>query len=389
MQMRGPLGLGSRSKEKTWWSNTTMRRAVKPWLCQPSKRLLIPLLSLALISLAFLKLPIFHTDPKAVEVPVDPIHRERVHLHVREILAKKCRPSFARQRMEADHHSSKLVVEPFLDKNTHLNEKIFQHPPPFGFTGMKSRLQEILKLLPASSEVRRGAQDCHRCVVIGNGGILKGLGLGPLLNQFDVVIRLNSGPVRDFSADVGNRTSIRMSYPESCPKVWEDKDSDLKYVAVIYKYADFHWLRAMITKTSISLWDWLFFWQSVPGSVPINASQFRLLNPEIIREASSDLLHYPDPRQRLWGWDQNVPTLGVSALNLATYLCDEVSLAGFGYNLSQKEAALHYYDHRPMTSMLKEAMHDVQTETVFLKRLVTSGSVTDLTGGIHCSFCSS
>ncbi len=63
--------------------------------------------------------------------------------------------------------------------------------------------------------------------------------------------RLNSGPVRGFSADVGNRTSIRMSYPEGSPKVWEDMDSDLRFVAVIYKSVDFHWLRAMITKTSV------------------------------------------------------------------------------------------------------------------------------------------
>ncbi len=65
------------------------------------------------------------------------------------------------------------------------------------------------------------------------------------------VCRLNSGPVRGFSADVGNRTSIRMSYPEGSPKVWEDMDSDLRFVAVIYKSVDFHWLRAMITKTSV------------------------------------------------------------------------------------------------------------------------------------------
>ncbi|KAK9963498.1 hypothetical protein ABG768_006680, partial [Culter alburnus] len=53
-----------------------MRRTVKPWLCQPSKRLLISLLSLAMLSLALLKLPLFHTDPKPVEVPVDIIYRE-------------------------------------------------------------------------------------------------------------------------------------------------------------------------------------------------------------------------------------------------------------------------------------------------------------------------
>ncbi|CAM4609463.1 unnamed protein product [Leuciscus chuanchicus] len=249
MQKRGLFVLGSKSK-KSQMSDATMRRAVKLWL-QPSKRLLILLLSLAVISLGILKLPLFYTDPKPVEVPVDPIYQERIHSYVKEILARECRPSFARQRMKAEHYSSTPVVEPFLDKNTQLNEQIFQYPPPFGFMHMKNKLQEILNLLPTSSESRHGVRDCHRCVVIGNGGILKGLGLGPLLNQFDIIIRLNNAPVQDFSADVGNRTSIRMSYPESCPKVWEDMDSELKYVAVIYKSVDFHWLRAMITKTSI------------------------------------------------------------------------------------------------------------------------------------------
>ncbi|KTG01666.1 hypothetical protein cypCar_00031923 [Cyprinus carpio] len=385
MRKRTPLVPDSRSAERILWSDN-MRRVVRQWHCQPSRRLLIALLSLALISLALLKLPLFHPDPKPVEVPVDPVYRERVHSYVREILAKECRPSFARQKMEAEHSSSTPVLEPFLDKNTNLKEQIFQYSPPFGFLDMKNKLQEILDLLPASSEERRGGRDCRRCLVIGNGGILKGLGLGPLLNQFDTIIRLNSGPVRGFSADVGNRTSIRMSYPEGSPKVWEDTDSDIRFVAVIYKSVDFHWLRAMITNTSVSLWDWLFFWQNVPVSVPLKASQFLLLNPEIIRETALDLLHYPNVKKRLWGWDQNVPTLGVSALNLATYLCDEVSLAGFGYNLSQKDAPLHYYDHRPMTSMLKEAMHDVQTETAFLKRLITTGSISDLTGGIHSVF---
>lgn len=84
---------------------------------------------------------------------------------------------------------------------------------------------------------------------------------------------------------------------------------------------------------------------------------------------------------------QNIPTLGVSAVNLATYLCDEVSLAGFGYNLSQKATPLHYYDNLPMATMLKQAMHNVDQETIFLQRLVAAGSILDLTGGVNCSFC--
>lgn len=66
-----------------------------------------------------------------------------------------------------------------------------------------------------------------------------------------VLSRLNSGPVQSYSRDVGNRSSIRMSYPEGSPKVWEDMDPKLKYVAVIYKSVDFNWLNAMITKQKV------------------------------------------------------------------------------------------------------------------------------------------
>lgn len=81
--------------------------------------------------------------------------------------------------------------------------------------------------------------------------------------------------------------------------------------------------------------------------------------------------------------------MGATALNLATYLCDEVSLAGFGYNLSQKEAPLHYYDSLPMTAMLAQAMHNVDRERALLQSLAREGTVSDLTGGLHCSFCPS
>lgn len=63
--------------------------------------------------------------------------------------------------------------------------------------------------------------------------------------------RLNSGPVRDFSRDVGNRTTFRISYPEGSPKTWEDADPQLQFVAVIYKSVDFNWLHAMISGTTL------------------------------------------------------------------------------------------------------------------------------------------
>ncbi|MEQ2192751.1 hypothetical protein XENOCAPTIV_016676 [Xenoophorus captivus] len=127
-----------------------------------------------------------------------------------------------------------------------------------------------------------------------------------------------------------------MSYPEGTPLHWADTDPHVVFVAVVYKTVDLSWISAMIKKLRV-----------------------------------------------------NVPTLGVSALNLASLLCDEVSLVGFGYNLSQQGVPLHYYDHLPMTVMQQQKMHNVGKETQLLHKLVKEGVITDLTGGIHCSFCSS
>ncbi|KAG2465977.1 RPA1 polymerase, partial [Polypterus senegalus] len=223
--------------------------------------------------------------------------------------------------------------------------------------------------------------------MLGSGGILRGLELGHLLDQFDVIIRLNNAPVKDFSKDVGTRTTIRMSYPEGSPKTWDDFDPNILFVAVIYKRVDFNWLKAMVTKEQLSLFDWIFFWQEVAGSIPIKPSQFRILNPEIVIQTAMDLLQLPPPRWKLWGQDQNVPTLGAIASIMATYLCDEVSLAGFGYDLSQPEAPLHYYENTRMDAMKSQTMHNVDNERQFLASLVKAGVIKDLTGGIHCTFC--
>ena len=46
-----------------------------------------------------------------------------------------------------------------------------------------------------------------------------------------------------------------------------------------------------------------------------------------------------------------VPTLGASAVVMALQLCDQVSLAGFGYDMQHPEARLHYYETIRMGAM--------------------------------------
>ncbi|XP_024139052.1 lactosylceramide alpha-2,3-sialyltransferase isoform X2 [Oryzias melastigma] len=349
------------------------------------------LVGLALACLVMASLMLIGTGPsKPVEWQhVSAEHKQKVHEYVHKVLEGECRPRGSRQKLLALLPASSQATQPFLWREKVFPDNLFQYPPPFGFRGLEGKVEDLLDQLPAESEPEESAGKCRRCVVVGNGGVLKGLELGPLINRFDTIIRLNSGPLGKFVADVGNRTSFRMSYPEGTPIHWGDTDPHTLFVAVVYKSVDLSWISAMVNKLAVPLWDWLFFWQKVPKEIPLDPQRFRLLNPLVIKETALDLLKYPLPRPLLWGWDQNVPTLGVSALNLASLLCDEVSLAGFGYNLPHQNVPLHYYDHQSIGVMQKQTMHNVDTETQFLQNLVKEHTITDLTGGIHCSFCSS
>ncbi|XP_060043298.1 lactosylceramide alpha-2,3-sialyltransferase isoform X2 [Erinaceus europaeus] len=284
-------------------------------------------------------------------------------------------------------HRYSMDLPPFVEKAPEMNAAEYQYDPPFGFRKFSSKVQNILEILPEHNFPEHlKAKSCRRCVVIGSGGILHGLELGHALNQFDVVIRLNSAPIEGYSEHVGNKTTIRMTYPEGAPLSSLDYDSNELFVVVLFKSVDFNWLQAVIKNESLPFWMRLFFWKQVVEKIPLQPKQFRILNPVIIKETAFDILQFTESQSRFWGLDKNIPTIGVIAVVLATHLCDEVSLVGFGYNLSQPKTPLHYFDNLCMAAMNLQTMHNVTTETRFLLKLVKEGVVKDLSGGIHCEF---
>ncbi|XP_015393091.2 lactosylceramide alpha-2,3-sialyltransferase isoform X4 [Panthera tigris] len=260
---------------------------------------------------------------------------KRAQKYAQQVLQKECRPKFAKKSMaQLFEHRYSMDLPPFVKEAPKVNEAEYKYDPPFGFRRFSSQVQSLLEILPEHDMPEHlKAKSCRRCVVIGSGGILHGLALGHALNQFDVVIRLNSAPVEGYSEHVGNKTTIRMTYPEGAPLSDLDYYSHDLFVAVLFKSVDFNWLQAMVKNETL-----------------------------------------------------NVPTMGVIAVVLATHLCDEVSLAGFGYDLNQPKTPLHYFDNLCMAAMNFQTMHNVTTETRFLLKLVKEGVVKDLSGGIHCEF---
>lgn len=319
---------------------------------------------------------------------VDPDQIKRAQRYAQQVLQKECRPRFAKTAMALlFEHRYSMNLEPFVQKVPRASEAELKYDPPFGFRKLSSKVQSLLDMLPEHDVPEHlGAKQCKRCVVVGNGGILYGLELGHTLNQFDVVIRLNSAPVEGYSEHVGNKTTIRMTYPEGAPLSDVEYHSNDLFVTVLFKSVDFKWLQAMIKNETLPFWARLFFWKQVAEKIPLQPKNFRILNPVIIKETAFDILQYSEPQWRFWGQDKNIPTIGAIAVVLATHLCDEVSLAGFGYDLSRPRAPLHYFDSQCMSAMNFQFMHNVTTETKFLLKLIKEGVVTDLSGGIHCEF---
>ncbi|XP_051010676.1 lactosylceramide alpha-2,3-sialyltransferase [Acomys russatus] len=319
---------------------------------------------------------------------VGPDHVKRAQRYAQQVLQKECRPRFAKTAMALlFEHRYSMNLEPFVQKAPRASEAELKYDPPFGFRKLSSTVQSLLDLLPEHDVPEHlRAKHCKRCVVVGNGGILRGLELGHALNQFDVVIRLNSAPVEGYSEHVGNKTTIRMTYPEGAPLSDAEYYSNDLFVTVLFKSVDFKWLQAMIKNETLPFWVRLFFWKQVTRKIPLQPKHFRILNPVIIQETAFDILQYTEPQWRFWGSDKNIPTIGVIAVVLATHLCDEVSLAGFGYDLSRPRTPLHYFDSQCMSAMNLQIMHNVTTETKFLLRLIKEGVVKDLSGGVQREF---
>ncbi|KAF5909390.1 DNA repair and recombination protein RAD54-like, partial [Clarias magur] len=84
------------------------------------------------------------------------------------------------------------------------------------------------------------------------------------------------------------------------------------------------------------------FWKSVAREVPREAADMRILNPYFIQEAAFQFIGLPH-NNGLMGRG-NIPTLGTVAITMALHNCDEVAVAGFGYDMNNPHAPLHYYE---------------------------------------------
>ncbi|XP_072335790.1 ST3 beta-galactoside alpha-2,3-sialyltransferase 7 [Scyliorhinus torazame] len=308
----------------------------------------------------------------------------RLHNRSDTIISTPCEANSSRSKFSVLYPGKQLHRIPVFVQNGKiplLGAALYK--PPLGFRGCEKQLQEIMELLPQAGPPQELASiGCTRCAVVGNGAILRGSRLGAFIDQHDIIIRMNNGPVNGHEIDVGWKTTLRITYPESAPQSPGDYDPSSLFVMATYKSTDLAWLNAIVRKKPMHLWQKMWFWQSVVESIPLEAKNYRILNLDIVRETALNLLGFPEPHSHQWMWKQVLPTLGLISITTALQLCDEVNLAGFGYDMSRPDLPLHYYETVRISAMNTQAVHDVNRERLFLASLVKAKVVNDLTGGI-------
>ncbi|XP_048061539.1 ST3 beta-galactoside alpha-2,3-sialyltransferase 7 [Megalobrama amblycephala] len=288
------------------------------------------------------------------------------------LLSQSCRSGWSVERvMTLPTPTGLLKIPVFLENGT----QDWALPPPLGLQGSEEIVAQALKALPYTG-VPTGPETCRRCVVVGSGGILRGKNLGPHIDQYNIIIRVNDAPVFGFERDAGSRTTIRLIYPEGAPSLLQEYENTEVVALVVFKSLDIAWLTSAVTKEPLSWWSKLWFWREVIDTIPLQPENVRILNPEIMYRTGQVLQTYAENQRKM------VPTLGITAVVLALQVCDEVSIAGFGYDLQNPGALLHYYGSLRMDAMRAQVVHDVSAETILLRELVKAGAVRDLTGAL-------
>uniref|UniRef100_A0A8D0D234 CMP-N-acetylneuraminate-beta-galactosamide-alpha-2,3-sialyltransferase 1 n=1 Tax=Sander lucioperca TaxID=283035 RepID=A0A8D0D234_SANLU len=250
-------------------------------------------------------------------------------------------------------------VEPFLSANYNLSEDVFNwwkrlQSEKGNFSTFRQTVDRLFLTVPPSPDLLESSPDrCRTCAVVGNSVNLRRSHYGPLIDFHDVIIRVNTGRIKGYEADVGTRTTHRVMYPESSM----DLDNTTHLVLAPFKTVDFEWLiinkTLEIHKFAPGLMSWFIKIGLKPNS---DSQQVMVLNPAFMRYVHDMWLEKKG----------KYPSTGFLALILALHMCDEVSV--FGYGADSDGNWSHYWE-KLNNKRLKTGPHPGDTEYRMIQEL--------------------
>ncbi|XP_039081351.1 CMP-N-acetylneuraminate-beta-galactosamide-alpha-2,3-sialyltransferase 1-like [Hyaena hyaena] len=198
---------------------------------------------------------------------------------------------------------------------------------------------------------------CRTCAVVGNSRFLRGSGHGFRINQHDMVLRMNQAPVLGFETDVGNKTTMRIMYPEMA----STRDHGTQLLLLPLNSSGLKWFMEV-------LWEQSFRSPINPGFQIVQVPSGSNKNKDKVLVLSLTFLQYVQDR---WlgkhGW---FPSLGFVGLLYALHTCDQVSLFGFGTDEFMRLS--HYWDDK---YWLKSNIHNFKEERKVILKLECEGKV--------------
>lgn len=306
-------------------------------------------------------------------------------------------PSSIRKRIGATEFGATfLPTIPVLQWAQHAREDEYQRLRRYGGAhGWKDISWDVLKsslsLLNASSsallfDIRPLAARCTRCAVVGNGGILRGSGMGPTIDAHDYVFRVNGAITEGFEHDVGSRTSFYVFSTNTMVNALHSYAADgfrhppqtpeTCYVFLPDHDRDYLLLRAALSQQPVdSGQDEGVHPQQFFGE-DLQAGKFRMLHPDFIRYLRNRFL-----RSHILAtphWQLYRPSTGAVMLLTAIHTCDQVSAFGF-MTLGYRAYSDHYFDrgHKEVHFFIN---HDLMMEMQLWQRLQRSGILWLYTG---------
>ncbi|XP_051788543.1 ST3 beta-galactoside alpha-2,3-sialyltransferase 8 [Erpetoichthys calabaricus] len=190
---------------------------------------------------------------------------------------------------------------------------------------------------------------CRRCAVVGNSGHLLHSNLGQLISSHDYVFRMNRGKTRGYEADVGNKTTHHIMYPESA----QDLDKGVHLVLLPFKVQDLHWLASALSTGEIKR-----TYTRVKTKIQTDRDKIVVINPSFF--------HYV---YRNWTNSQGkYPSTGLLAIMLAVHMCDQVSV--FGYGADKLGNWHHYWENNTFGGAFrKTGVHNADNEMEIIQKL--------------------
>ncbi|ABI99305.1 A(2,3)-sialyltransferase [Deerpox virus W-848-83] len=255
----------------------------------------------------------------------------------------------------------------FLNKKliTHINKKNL----PYGLLGVEHQINNLLSIanvtdIPTHIKHIR----CKKCIVVGNSHNLVNSKLGHKINSHNIVIRINDAPIHNFEEDVGNITTIRLFYPESAQENAKiENQKDTLFVMIPFKKGDLYWLYNILNKRRINP---RLFWKPPIKTWDIDKKQIRILNPYFAYTAMN-LLKDVSKKET-----EPVPTTGILAIIMSLYMCNSVSIVGFGYP-DNSYTPIHYYNNSTLNNMVS-TIHNLNSEYILIKKLINENFINAL-----------